>query len=142
MIPLGTIKQPLDVSLPRVLPLRRGMAYGMLYGGKVMQAPNVPPMQRQSLAQQTLIHREQESSYISTLRNYGLRPDYPAFHAHSLVRKTPVRSVRPAPVMGRYGYGLAQTSSPGNTGSQPRFRKALRTPINQFNPPIYGDSQP
>lgn len=130
---LKTVTQKRDVFA--VPPNRRAeilgpLEYGMQYGGRVMEAPNVPLMVRSSLGQRVLVHRFQMSRYISRLRNYGMRPDHPAFKGHMVVNTAP-RIVVPTRAR------LPLSKKPGTMAATPRFPKALGNPPNNYQPPEY-----
>lgn len=115
-----------------------GISSDMVLEGKVAEAPNVPMQVRSSLGQQVFKHRFQITSYISKLRNYGMRPDYPVFHALTMIKTSPAgRSL--TPVMS-VGYTLPQTAMGGTIGPPPRFKKALKSPVAVFAPPTYESS--
>lgn len=139
--------RPFEVLRILRAPLETGMEYEMHYDSVVMGGPNVPPpIPRQSLAQQVIVHRYQQSKYFSRLRNYGLRPDYPIAHGWRVIQ-TGNSSVNNAPVMTTTFLGTdpqsrgIQVNSPGAQGfMRPggRFKKALPTPVVNYNPPVYG----
>lgn len=121
-------------------PIMRGMEYGMMIKSAPMEVPNVPVMQRQSLGQRGLVHRYQISRYLSTLRYYGLRPDYPVFHGKIVINSAPkhLLSRNPQPSTSRGGnLRTPATKSQGVMGAPRRFQKALRLPINPYTPPTY-----
>lgn len=135
----ASVKRTFDVPRLAARPIRANISYFMQYGGRVMPAPNVPMMQRSSLAQQIVIHRTQDSTYLSNLRYYGLRPDYPAFHALTTIRRSPMRSnPKPLPKISTRFAGRPGVSQQGTMGAMQRFKKALPNPINIYHPPVYG----
>jgi hypothetical protein len=131
----ASLHNPQDAIRPSRTPLREGMEYYMLYDNRVMQAPNVPPpVRRSSLAQQTLIHRYQISKYFSRLRNFGMRPDHPAFHGFKII------------VTGNADQTGVRLSSPNMNTPRPlagamrpprRFKKALPSAPVTYIPPTY-----
>lgn len=128
------------------VPLRVGLEYGMAIKGAPMDAPNVAPPIRSSLAQQTVIHRFQLSRYISRLRTYGFAPGNPILKADSIDLKSRQTANTPKPVMTRLGQRpvpgrtpvFPRTAAPGTMGSPRRFPKALPVQKNTYTPPIYG----
>lgn len=133
---LASIRNPnvegLMLSRP---PLRTGMEYFMLYDHRKMAAPNVPPpVRRASLAQQQLIHRYQISKYISRLRNFGLRPDHPAFHGFKI---TVQGRIATTPVMSDPQWNTPRPLA-GSMRAPARFAKALPTAPNPYIAPTYG----
>lgn len=121
-------------------PIMRGMEYGMMIKSAPMEVPNVPLMQRQSLGQRGLIHRYQISRYLSNLRYYGLRPDYPVFHGKVVINSAPknLLSRNPQPTTSRRTrLNTPATRDQGVMGASRRFSKALRLPINPYTPPTY-----
>ena len=128
-------RNPFDDIRPSRTPLRRGMEYSMLYDNRIMDAPNVPPpVRRSSLAQRHLIHRYQQSKYFSVLRNFGMRPDHPAFHGFKVLH------------VGNAGQTGVRLSNPpmntphpltGSMRAPRRFKKALPTTQVPYIPPTY-----
>lgn len=140
------VGSPLDVTIPSRHELFTGMEYEMDYNTRRMDAPqNAPPVARSSLAQMILIHRYQQSKYLSILRYFGLRPDYPAFHGFKIVNGAPVVSNSGQPIFSSGYPGLhVGTVSPfprartaGTMRPVSRFVKALPVPIPQYNAPTY-----
>lgn len=128
--------QPFRVNSNARRPLSRGIGYGMLYDGRSGKIPTIPQPVFSSLFQRVLVHRWQISTYISRLRNYGMRPDYPAAHVHSIINSapsglstTPGQNVR----LSRFG----RPSQKGTMAAPRRFRKALPTQRIPFTPPEY-----
>lgn len=131
----ASLHNPQSDIRPSRTPLRTGMEYSMLYDNRVMEAPNVPPpVRRSSLAQQHLIHRYQQSKYFSRLRNFGLRPDHPAFHGFTIVRQGNATQTTP-----RFSSPPMNTPHPLTGAMSPprRFKKALPTSPNVYVPPTY-----
>lgn len=118
-----------------VAPIRENLTYAMLYGGRDMAGPNIPPpVPRQSLAQRILIARHQASLYISKLtRDMSPLPEigYPAARALTLIRTTPPQNTQPT--SSRYGSAAAG----GVMRPSPRFVKALPYPTVPYVPPTY-----
>lgn len=136
MLPSGTQKRNVfTVNASRRYERTEGMSAEMLLQGKINESPNVPMLQRQSLGQQVLHHRFQQTEYFSKLRNYGLRPDYPIAHVLSLIKLSPAgKSSYPVIAI---GYHTPATAQGGVMRAPPRFKKALRSPLNIFTPPTY-----
>lgn len=132
------VNDPFKVPVAPHGELQNGMEYTLLYNHTRMNAPNVPPpVARSSLAQQFLTHRYQFSRYLSKLRYYGLRPDYPVFHGFVI---TPQGDVQTTPVAQPAGIAVRQAINVRNIGSMgapPRWKKALPTPVPVYNPPTY-----
>lgn len=128
-------KNPFVVTRQEKHDILVGIEDGMLLQNKVGRAPNVPLQTRSSLGQQVIRHRFQISRYISGLRNYGMRPDYPVVHVLTMVKTSPAgRSGRPVMSV---GYTLPQTASGGTIAPPPRFKKALKSPVAIFAPATY-----
>lgn len=144
MIYKATLKDNLfPEAVTHRAPIMRGMEYGMMIKSAPMEAPNVPLMQRQSLGQRGLIHRYQISRYLSILRYFGLRPDYPVFHGKVIINSAPKSKLsrNPQPVTHRRTLlNTPATKDQGVMGASRRFSKALRLPINPYTPPTYGES--
>ena len=143
---IGSVTQkqnPFAVRSPHNPDLTDGMAAQMLLQDKTAEAPNIPMEQRQSLGQQRLRHRFQQTEYISKLRNYGLRPDYPIAHVLSLIKLSPASgSTSPRIAIGYYQGGNVfqnRGAKAGVMAPPPRFKKALRSPINVFTPQTYNE---
>lgn len=117
----------------------RGNEYGMAIKGENSLAPNVPLPVRSSLAQEIAVYRVQLSHYFASIagatRFPGMAPGYPVAKVLTLVNTAP-RMVRGSrAVRGQRGY-------PARTGymnAPPRFQKALPSPINNYQPPVYGE---
>lgn len=114
-------------------PLGRGLSYGMLYDSKAEGIPTIPQPVFSSLFQRILVHRWQISSYISQLRNYGLRPDYPAAHVMTMVPSSPSNKSGNLVTVSRFG----RPSTSGTMRPLRRFRKALPVTSIPYTPPEY-----
>lgn len=110
-----------------------GMAYGMVFQPRVIGIEGGAQIERQSIRQPVLKHRSQASHYLSRFR-VGLQAeiDYPAARGFKIINSAPPLTRRPHP----QGSGRA-ASRPGFMGSPPRFKKALRAPVNTFSAPVY-----
>jgi hypothetical protein len=129
---------PFRVNSPLVSPNEKGITYSEDYRVQVMESPGIPPAIRSSLFQPLNKFRRHMSSYISELRNYGLRPDYPVVKLLGIQKRVRIMANRPLPTMSNY----PQTSLSGGMGTSPRFIKALPSSKVVFNPPIYGNDNP
>jgi len=132
-------------------PNEQGMSWEMDYNTRRTPVPNVPPpVSRSSLAQQILIHRYQQSKYISVLRYFGLRPDYPAFHGFKIINGAPQVSNTGIPSLNSTNLnqfykgvgteGIApfpRAKTAGTMRPVSRFVKALPVPIPSYNAPTY-----
>jgi hypothetical protein len=148
-LPGSSYGAPLQtVTIPSRHELFTGMEYDMTYDTRNIQPPNVPPpVSRSSLAQTIFIHRYQQSKYISILRYFGLRPDYPVFHGFKIINGAPAVSNTGAPVfsagpgigtLGSEGvFPFPRAATAGTMKPPSRFVKALPLPIPSFNPPTY-----
>jgi hypothetical protein len=111
-----------------------GMSYTMAYPTRNAEPPDIPLPIRSSLFQTVLKHRFQFSSYISKIKGFGLRPDYPVVKLLKIQNKSTAQYNRPLPTMSSY----PKASLRGGMATQPRFVKALPSRKVVFNPPIYG----
>ena len=140
MIPrISKGKNPLNLASLSHKPIRAGMSYGMLYGGRPMEAPSVaPPIPRQSLAQTLLIHRYQGSKYISAIaRPMGLtmQAGYPSVHVMKIINTAPTQNQ--TPILSNSPMNLPRTARGGTMAAVPRWKKALPLVPNPYNPPTY-----
>ncbi len=138
-LPGSSYGTPLQtVTIPSRHELFTGMEYDMTYDTRNIAPPNVPPpISRQSLAQTIFIHRYQQSKYISVLRYFGLRPDYPVFHGFKIINGAPEVSNTGAPTLSNPPMNWPSPATAGTMKPPSRFVKALPLPIPQFNPPTY-----
>lgn len=116
-------------------PDMEGMSYAMLYDARAIGMEGAAQIERQSIRQPILKHRIQASLYYSRYR-LGLQKliGYPAARGHTILPTTPIRSSgRPTPVTS--GRAAAR---PGVMGAPPRFRKALRLPVVNYDSQTYG----
>lgn len=107
--------------------------YGMKYDSESQRIPTVPGQVHSSLFQRILIHRWQISTYISRLRNYGMRPDYPAAHVLTIIPSSPGNKGGQPVTVSKFG-------RPGHKGTMrplSRFRKALPVARTNYTPPEY-----
>ena len=125
---------PFRVNTSLVSQNEAGMSYSEDYRVQVMESPTIPPAIRSSLFQPLNKFRRHLSSYISELRNYGLRPDYPYVKLQKIQTRVRVMVNRPTPTMSSY----PRTSLSGGMATSPRFIKALPSTKVVFNPPVYG----
>jgi hypothetical protein len=109
------------------------LGYGMLYDAEGQGIPTIPGQIHSSLFQKVLVHRWQISSYISRLRNFGLRPDYPAAHVMSIINSGPSNPGGNPVGVSRFGRPLQK----GTMKSMPRFGKALPVTQVPYVPPEY-----
>jgi len=109
------------------------IGYGMLYDSQSEKIPTVPGQVHSSLFQRVLVHRWQISAYISRMRNYGLRSDYPAAKVQSILPSGPSNPGGNPVAVSRFGRPMQK----GTMRPLSRFRKAL--PVNKVNytPPEY-----
>ena len=135
----ASIADPLDSNTANAgNQLRNGMSYSGNYAAFVMPVPNVaPPTPRQSFAQQHMIHNYQSSKYISTLRYFGLRPDYPAFHGFKIINGAPTVSNTGNPTLSNPPMNFPRPSKAFGMRPVSRFTKALPVSLNAYNPPTY-----
>ena len=125
---------PFRVQTSLVSMNEAGITYTEDYRVQATESPGIQPAIRNSLFQPLNKFRRHTSSYISTLRNYGLRPDYPVVKLLGIQKRIRVMANRPLPTTSNY----PMTSSVGGMGTSPRFTKALPSRKIVFNPPIYG----
>lgn len=112
-----------------------GITYAMVLPSETGLTPTVPVAVRSSLAQTIMVFRAQVSHYISQVRPGPVPMDYPVAKVRTLINTAPAnRSRRATPVPGRKGFPARS----GYMSAPPRFRKALRAPVNDYNPPVYG----
>lgn len=112
-----------------------GISYAMAIPAETDLQPTVPVAVRSSLAQTISVFRAQVSHYISTVRPGPVPMDYPVAKVLTLVNTAPGNRMRRArPVPGRGGHPARS----GYMSAPPRFRKALRAPVNDYEPPVYG----
>lgn len=109
------------------------LGYGMLYDSQSEKIPTVPGQVHSSLFQRVLIHRWQISEYISRLRNYGLRPDYPAAHVLTMINSGPNNPGGRTVGVSRFGRPMEK----GTMKPLSRFRKALPVARVPYVPPEY-----
>lgn len=102
-----------------------------------MPAPNVSPMQRQSLAQPVLRHRMHISTYRLMQPYNRFAPGYPYFKGTSMVPTSTKPSVRPTPNVQKRSFFTPSTASPGTMGPSKRFPKALPLVPNVYTPEVY-----
>lgn len=135
----ATLVQPLEVKIPSRHELFTGMEYNMDYDTRQVPTPSVPPpVSRQSLAQQTMIHNYHWSRYLSVIKNFGLRPDYPVFHGFTIVNGAPEVSNTGVPTMSNPPMNFPRPATAGTMKPNPRYSKALPLPIPSYDPPTYG----
>lgn len=123
---------PFRVTTNARRPLSRGIGYGMLVDGRSEKIPTIPQPVFSSLFQRVLIHRWQISTYISRLRNYGMRPDYPAAHVLTMINSAPT-DIGNSVKVSRFG----RPASKGTMKPPRRFSKALPVQRIPFTPPEY-----
>lgn len=133
MNPVPLSRQIQSVDQVSNTPLGRGMGYGMLVRARPVPSPGIPLFVRSSLYQNVLWHRFQISRYISKLRNYGMRPDYPTPHVLTMINSAPPMNKNPRPTISRFG----RTGSPGYMQAPRRFKKALPANDIPYYPPEY-----
>lgn len=109
------------------------IGYGMKYDSQSEKIPTVPGQVHSSLFQRVLVHRWQISAYISKLRNYGLRPDYPAAHVMTILPSGPKDPGGHPVVTSRFG----RPAHKGTMRPLSRFRKALPVAKAPYTPPEY-----
>lgn len=129
----------------------RGIFSGMNHKAEQLHV-NVPLPVRSSLAQGIGVFKVQTSHYIYLLARATRWPGmpgtsystshYPSFSGYPTAKVHSM--VNTAPQM-RAGYNKGQTRGragfPARSGfmnAPPRFRKALPSPVNDYQPPIYG----
>jgi hypothetical protein len=115
---------------------RLGISYAMQLPSLGSElAPMVPIPVRSSLAQMIQVFRTQYSHYISHAKRGAVPMDYPVAKVLTLVNTAPKHRRRvDRPVGGVKGHPARQ----GYMSAPPRFRKALRLPVNDYTPPVYG----
>lgn len=123
---------------------QRGMDYGMNHKTEELTV-NVPVAVRSSLAQEIGVFKVQLSHYLRAIvgatRYPGMAPGYPTAKVLSLVNTAPKNmNTRGAVPTGtsRPGFGGYPKTS-GFMKASPRFKKALPLPVNNYQPPIYGE---
>lgn len=121
------------VNSPDRFPISKGLSYGMLREGKSENQATIPLPVFSSLFQRILIHRWQVSSYISSLRNYGMRPDYPAAKVMTMIPSGPSNKSGNVVTVSRFG----RPSTSGTMKAPKRFRKALSVTSIPYTPPEY-----
>ena len=116
----------------------QGMTYSQLYYTLRMPAPNVAPMQRQSLGQPILRHRHNDSHYTLMQPYNRFAPGYPFFKGTQQTATSTRPTVRPLPTVLRRGpLNTPATGRPGSMGPMKRFNKALQLPVNDYTPETY-----
>lgn len=140
-----------------------GISGAMDHVGRTDLTPMVPLPVRASLAQEIGIYKVQLSRYLYLISRVTRWPGmpgtsystshYPTFQGYptakvvSLINTSPSRrSLRPRPNMRRRtGYKnspatTAAPSRPGYMNAPPRFKKAIPAPLNNYEPPVYGEN--
>ena len=110
----------------------RGLLYAMNYAPHHFGIPTVPMPVRSSVGQPVVRYRLQRSYYISRYR-LGLQAliGYPTARGQTIINTAPPQITHPR------GNGRAPVRG-GVMRRNPRFTKALPLPVNNFNPPVYG----
>lgn len=121
---------------------QRGIDSGMTTMGSndPSMLPTIPLPVRSSLAQTILVHRVQLSHYFAkvagaTRYNGGMAPGYPVAKVLSLINTAPLMRRNARAVTGLRGLPARS----GYMSAPPRFTKALPLPVNDYQPPIYGE---
>lgn len=133
----------------------KGIIVGMDFAARNDLAPTVPLPVRSSLAQEIAVWRVQLNRYIYILARSTRWPgmpgtsfsksDYPYFRGYPTARVETV--INTAPNMATRGRALG-ASRPGFGGypkrsgfmlAPQRFKKALPLPLNEYEPPVYGE---
>ena len=109
------------------------LGYGMKYDSESQKIPTVPGQVHSSMFQRILVHRWQIAAYISRLRNYGLRPDYPAAHVMTTINSGPNNPGGHPVQVSRFG----RPATRGTMRPLSRFRKALPVVQTPYTPPEY-----
>lgn len=134
----------------------RGISGGMEMVTRNDLAPTVPLPVRSSLAQEIMVKKVQLSKYLYLIARATRWPgmpgtsfstsDYPYFRGYptakvtSLVNSAPRNMGARGNVTGasRPGFGGYPKRS-GFMAAPPRFKKALPLPLNEYEPPVYGE---
>lgn len=118
----------------------RGMSYGMSYYETVMPAPNVSPLQRQSLGQPVLRHKLQNSHYqlrVPYSWTAKMQLNYPWFKGSAIVQTNSTQSTVQTPNVQKRSFFTPGTAAGGSMRPMARFSKALPLPINTYQVGVY-----
>lgn len=117
----------------------RGIDYGMNHKAEKDLEPNVPLPVRSSLAQNIGVFRVQFSHYFARIagvtRYPGMAPGYPTAKTRSMINTAPSMVRSSTPVAGLRGFPARS----GYMNAPRRFSKAIPLPLNQYQPPVYGE---
>lgn len=133
-----------------------GIIVGMDFQAENSLAPTVPLPVRSSLAQEISVYRVQLNRYIYLLARAARWPgmpgtsfsksDYPYYRGYPTARVVSVINTRPnmrqtktvSSGYSRPGFGGYPKRS-GFMNAPPRFKKSLPLPLNEYEPPVYGE---
>lgn len=133
-----------------------GIIVGMDWDAKNDLAPTVPLPVRSSLAQEIAVWRVQLNRYIYILAGAARWPGmpgtsystsgYPSFDGYPTAKLPTILNTRPnmkqtktvTSGYSRPGFG-GYPKRRGFMNAPPRFKKALPAPINDYEPPVYGE---
>jgi len=130
----------------------RGISGGMDHTGRNDLAPTVPLPVRSSLAQEIGVWKVQLSHYIYIFARATRWPGmpgtsfsksgYPSFAGYPTARVESVINTAPRNMAVRNRAQYGANGRPARSGfmtAPPRFKKALPLPLNEYEPPIYGE---
>jgi len=131
---------------------QRGISSGMDHAARNDLAPTVPLPVRSSLAQLIGVWKVQLSKYLYPIAGATRYPgmpgtsystsDYPYFRGYPTARVESVINTAPRNMMLRNRAMLGANGRPARSGfmtAPPRFKKALPLPLNEYEPPVYGE---
>jgi hypothetical protein len=117
----------------------QGMSYGMNHKAETNLSPGIPLPVRSSLAQEIFVFKVQLSHYFRSIakatRFPGMAPGYPTAKAATMLNTAPPMRVNSRATTGLRGFPARS----GFMNAPPRFKKALPLPVNDYQPPIYGE---
>jgi hypothetical protein len=133
----------------------RGISAGMDHTARNDLAPMIPLPVRSSLAQEIGVWKVQLTHYIYLFSKatrwpgmpgtsysksgYPSFAGYPTAKVRSLINSAPMMSrARQGTGFSRPGFGGYPKRS-GFMNAPPRFKKALPLPLNEYEPPVYGE---
>ena len=134
------VMTPLEPSVVSQKQLRTGMSYSMNYGGRKQEVAGIYPVPRASLAQDVLIHRYQNSHYVSVTgfpERRSFLIGYPQAHVLTMVGGGPSPNQTPAMANPVQSINKVPIQRGGTMAPSPRFKKALPLPLNNYTPPTY-----